>query len=145
MRRAPKRTPPASKNEMSTNRIAAMCGILLLMAVMAGGAWVAGERIVSPAEAAARTAPPTPSPVLVPAEKRVLSSEIITRGTARFGTPQPVALAPSALKANNAGLLTTVPLPNKQINEGDVLFTASGRPVMTLQGKMPAYRDLVPG
>ena len=69
---------------MSTSRTTALCGILLLMAVMAGGAWFAGERIVSPAEAAARTAPPTPSPILVPVEKRVLSSEIITRGTARF-------------------------------------------------------------
>ena len=130
---------------MSANRIAAMCGILLLMAVMAIGAWVAGERIVSPAEAAARTAPPAPSPILVPIEKRVLRSEIITRGTARFGTPQPIALAPSPLKTSAAGLLTTLPLPNTQFKEGDVLFTASGRPVMALQGKTPAYRDMVPG
>jgi peptidoglycan hydrolase-like protein with peptidoglycan-binding domain len=130
---------------MSTKRIATMCGILLLMAVMAGGAWFAGERIVSPAEAAARTAPPSPSPILVPIEKRVLSSEIITRGTARFGTPQPIALAPSALKTNASGLLTTLPLPNTQFKEGDMLFTASGRPVMALQGRTPAYRDLVPG
>src|SRR3954447_14828021 len=130
---------------MTTNRIVALCGLLLLMAAVAAGAWVAGERIESPAEAAARTAPPTPSPILVPVEKRVLSSEIITRGTARFGTPQPIALAPSALKLNNAELITTLPLPNKQFNEGDVLFTASGRPVMVLQGNTPAYRDIVPG
>lgn len=112
---------------------------------MAGGAWVAGERIVSPAEAAARTAPPTPSPILVPIEKRVLSSEIVTRGTARFGTPQPIALAPSTLKTNTAGLLTTLPASNTKFKEGDVMFTASGRPVMALQGSSPAYRDLVPG
>src|SRR6476660_7701574 len=130
---------------MNRSRTTALCGILVLMAVMAVGAWVVGERIESPAEAAARTAPPTPSPILVPVEKRVLSSEIITRGTARFGTPQPIALAPSALKTNNAGLITTLPLPNRQFNEGDVLFTESGRPVMVLQGKTPAYRDIVPG
>src|SRR3954464_15985861 len=136
---------PYEETSMTTNRIVALCGLLLLMAAVAAGAWFAGERIESPAEAAARTAPPAPSPILVPVEKRVLSSEIITRGTARFGTPQPIALAPSALKANNASLLTTLPLPNKQFNEGDVLFTASGRPVMALQGKTPAYRDIVPG
>src|SRR3954465_7951224 len=130
---------------MTTNRIVALCGLLLLMAAVAAGAWVAGERIESPAEAAARTAPPTPSPILVPVEKRVLSSEIITRGTARFGAPQPIALAPSALKTNASGLLTTLPLPNTQFKEGDVLFTASGRPVMALQGHMPAYRDMIPG
>jgi len=107
------------------------------MAVMAGGAWFAGERIVSPAEAAARTAPPAPSPIVVPVEKRVLSSEIITRGTARFGAPQPVALAPSPLKTNTAGLITTLPSPNTQFKEGEVLFTASGRPVMALQGPRP--------
>jgi peptidoglycan hydrolase-like protein with peptidoglycan-binding domain len=130
---------------MRTSRTTALCGILLLMAVMAGGAWFAGERIVSPAEAAARTAPPAPSPIVVPVEKRVLSSEIITRGTARFGAPQPVALAPSPLKTNTAGLITTLPSPNTQFKEGEVLFTASGRPVMALQGRTPAYRDLVPG
>lgn len=130
---------------MSRSRTTALCGILLLMAVMAGGAWLAGERIVSPAEAAARTAAPTPSPILVPVEKRILKSEIITRGTARFGAPQPIALAPSPLKMNAAGLITTLPLPNKQCKEGDLLFTASGRPVMGLQGQTPAYRDLVPG
>src|SRR5215216_401974 len=128
--RAPRNNRARRGTVMSTSRTTALCGILLLMAVMAGGAWFAGERIVSPAEAAARTAPPTPSPILVPIEKRVLSSEIITRGTARFGTPQPVALAPSGLKTNASGLLTTLPLPNTQFKEGDVLFTASGRPVM---------------
>jgi peptidoglycan hydrolase-like protein with peptidoglycan-binding domain len=130
---------------MSRNRTVVLCCLLALMAAMAAGAWVAGERIVSPAEAAARTAPPTPSPILVPIERRVLSSQIVTRGTARFGTPQPVALAPSSLKMNTAGVLTTLPQPNAQFKEGDVVFTASGRPVMVLQGAAPAYRDMVPG
>jgi peptidoglycan hydrolase-like protein with peptidoglycan-binding domain len=130
---------------MSKKRIIVLCCVLALLAVCAGGAWVAGERIVSPAEAAARTAPPTPSPILVPIEKRVLSSQIITRGTARFGIPVPIALAPSALKANAAGLLTTVPRPNMQFKEGDVICTVSGRPVLLLQGATPAYRDIVPG
>lgn len=130
---------------MSRNRIIILCCVLAFLAVCAGGAWVAGERIVSPAEAAARTAPPTPSPILVPIEKRTLSSQIITRGTARFGTPVPIALAPSPLKTNVAGLLTTVPRPNSQFKEGDVICTASGRPVLILQGATPAYRDIVPG
>jgi peptidoglycan hydrolase-like protein with peptidoglycan-binding domain len=130
---------------MNRNRTVLLGCILALMAVMAGGAWVAGKQIVSPAEAAARTAPPTASPILVPIEKRVLSSQIVTRGTARFSTPQPIALAPSALKTNTAGLLTTVPVANKQFNEGDVIFTASGRPVMVLQGTTPAYRDMIFG
>jgi peptidoglycan hydrolase-like protein with peptidoglycan-binding domain len=104
-----------------------------------------GGKILSPAEAAARTAPPAPSPILVPIEQRVLSSEIVTRGTARFGLPQPISIPPSVLKANAAGLITTLPMANTQFKEGDVMLTTSGRPVLVLQGDIPAYRDLVPG
>ena len=113
--------------------------------LLASGGWVAGSRIESPAEAAARTAPPTPSPILVPVEERVLSSNIVTRGTARFGLPQPISIAPSALKANTQVLITTLPTRNTQFEEGDVMLTTSGRPVFVLQGEIPAYRDLVPG
>jgi peptidoglycan hydrolase-like protein with peptidoglycan-binding domain len=49
------------------------------------------------------------------------------------------------LKANNSGLITNLPVVNKQFNEGDVLLTTSGRPVFVLQGSTPAYRDIVPG
>ncbi len=129
---------------MSGKRIVALFCVLALVAAAAVGGWVAGSRIVSPAEAAARTAPPTPSPILVPVQRRVLSSKIVTRGKARFGLPQSISIAPSALKAG-AGLITTLPLRNTQLDEGDVMLTASGRPVFVLRGKIPAYRDLVPG
>ncbi len=129
---------------MAGKRITILFGVLAIVAAAASGAWFAGSRIESPADAAARTAPPKPSPILVPVEERVLSSEIITRGTVRFGLPQPVSIAPSPLKTS-AGLITTLPLRNTQFSEGDVLLTASGRPVFVLQGEVPAYRDLVPG
>ncbi len=119
--------------------------VLALVAVMALGGWVAGLRIESPAEVAARTAAPTPSPILVQIEERVLSSNIVTRGTARFGLPHPISIAPSPLKPNRAGFITTLPTRNTQLREGDVMFTISGRPVLVLQGEVPAYRDLVPG
>jgi hypothetical protein len=125
-------------------RAAALYWILgaVLVAMVLG--WAAGSRIESPADAAARTAPPTPSAILVPVEERVLSSTVVTRGTARFGLPKVVALSPSPLKGS-PGLITTLPLRNTQIAEGEVMFTASGRPVLVLQGRAPAYRDLVPG
>ncbi len=118
--------------------------VLAIVVVAAIGGWLAASWIQSPADVAARTAPPTPSPILVPVEERVLSSDIVARGRARFGLPYPISIAPSALKAN-AGLITTLPLRNTQIEEGGVILTASGRPVFVLQGKIPAYRDLVPG
>lgn len=129
---------------MSRNRIIVLLLVLALVALAGIGAWLAASRIESPADAAARTAPPAPSPILVPIEERVLSSNIVTRGTARFGLPQPISIAPSVLKPN-PGLITTVPLKNTQMPEGSVMLTASGRPVFLLAGDTPAYRDLVPG
>lgn len=129
---------------MATKRINILYGALAAVAAAAAGAWWAGSRIESPAEVAARTAPPPPSPVLVPVEERVLSADVVTRGTVRFGLPQPISIAPSTLKAG-AGLIATLPVRNTQVEEGGVLLTASGRPVFVLQGDVPAYRDLVPG
>ena len=129
---------------MAAKRVNVLYAALAATAAAAAGAWWAGSRIESPAEVAARTAPPAPSPVLVPVEQRVLSSDIVTRGTVRFGLPQPISIAPSLLKGG-AGLIATLPLRNTPIEEGSVLLTASGRPVFVFQGMIPAYRDLVPG
>jgi len=129
---------------MSKKRILTISIVIALVIFVAAGSWIAGSTIKSPAEAAARTAPPKASPILVPVEERVLSSNIIARGTARFGLPQAISVAPSALKAN-AGLITSLPLRNDALNEGDVILTASGRPLFVLQGQTPAYRDLSPG
>jgi multidrug efflux pump subunit AcrA (membrane-fusion protein) len=122
-------------------RLAWMIGAILL--ALAGG-WLAGSRIESPADAAARTAPPSPSAILVPIEARVLSSNVVVRGTARFGLPQPISIAPSLLKPA-PGLITVLPLRNDQVEEGGTLLAASGRPLLVLAGRIPAFRDLVPG
>jgi hypothetical protein len=117
--------------------------IALVVAALATG-FLAARLVESPADAAARTAAPTASPILVPVEERVLSSNIVTRGTGRFGLPRTISVAPSSLK-RTVGLITTLPLRNAQIQEGGEMLTASGRPLLILQGETPAYRDLVPG
>jgi len=129
---------------MEGKRTTALAGVLAGAAVIAVGAWVAGARIESPADAAARTAPPTPSPILVPVEHRVLSSNVVTRGTGRFGLPLRISIVPSGLKPGPA-LIATLPLRNARLEEGDVMLAASGRPLFVLQGRVPAYRDLAPG
>ena len=128
---------------MKGNRIVVLTSVLATISVAALIAWAAGSRIESPADAAARTAPPAPSAILVPVEQRVLGANVVTRGTARFGLPQPVSIAPSSLKLQ-ASLITTLPTRNAQLEEGSVLMTASGRPVFIFQGEVPAYRDLTP-
>lgn len=122
-------------------------GIVLTVAVVSSVAgWLASRRIQSPADAALQTAPPTPSPILVPVERRVLRTTVVTRGTGRFGLPQPISVVPSPTK-KRAGLIATLPLPNTntQFREGEVVLSASGRPLFVLQGEAPVYRDMGPG
>jgi len=127
-----------------TNRKRILAVSLVVVISVAIVSWIAGANIQSPAEAAARTAPPTPSPILVPVETRVLTSDVVTRGTARFGSPQSITLAPSALKSGTE-VITKLPERGDPLEEGDVLLIASGRPVFIFQGEIPVYRDLVPG
>lgn len=129
---------------MSKRRLLTLTFVLAFVIVSAGGGWLVGSTIQSPAEAAARTAPPEPSPILVPVEERVLTADVVTRGTARYGLPTSISLAPSGLKPE-AGVVTTLPIRGTQLGEGDILLTASGRPLFVLQGEIPAYRDFVPG
>ena len=123
-------------------RIAAV--VLAVVIVAAAIGWVAGRQISSPAEVASRTAPPDAAPILVPAEERVLSTDIVTRGTARFGSPQQLSLATSALKSQ-PGVAAKLPAIGRELGEGDLVFTTSGRPVFLLTGEQPAFRDLGPG
>ena len=106
--------------------------------------WGAATRIRSPAEVAARTAPPTPSAITVPVERRVLSSDVVARGTVRYGAPISVLLPASSIRKTNA-ILTSAPVKGKDLTEGSVAFTVSGRPAFVLQGAVPAYRDIGPG
>ena len=106
--------------------------------------WVANEQIRSPAEVAARTAAPEPTPILVPVEEKVLVSNVVTRGTAHYRSPKRLSLTASLLKSSRQ-VVTSLPARGARIGEGDVLLTVSGRPVFLLSGALPSYRDLGPG
>ena len=120
---------------------ALVVGVVILSAV---GGWVAGSRIRSPAEIAAQSAAPDASPILVPAELRTVSADVVTRGTGRFGSPQTLTTSPSALKPST-GIVTNVPGPGTEVGEGGVVMTATGRPVFLLAGDRLGVRDLGPG
>jgi multidrug efflux pump subunit AcrA (membrane-fusion protein) len=117
--------------------------------VLAFGGWVAGGQIRSPAQIAAETAAPNPSAITVPVERRVLSSEVIGRGTVRYGSPQPVVLATSEAKQSagsaSSDIVTTRPRRGARFGEGTTVMSVSGRPVFVLRGAMASHRDLGPG
>ena len=113
-------------------------------------AWFVGQGIRSPAQIAAETAAPDPSAITVPVEKRVLSSEVIVRGTVRYGSPQPVVLAASNVKAGSgtgsgSDIVTTRPRRGSKFSEGSTVMSVSGRPVFVLRGAMASHRDMGPG
>jgi len=106
--------------------------------------WFASSRIQSPAEAAARTAPPVPTAILVAVEERRLASKIVSRGTAHYGSPRTVSVTSSKLKAGPR-VVTSLPATGAVIKQGDAVLTISGRPVFLFDGAQPTYRDLGPG
>jgi hypothetical protein len=136
---------------MSIRRHKRTVWVVLGVAVaLALGAWVAGGQIRSPAQIAAETAAPNASDITVPVERKVLSSEVIVRGTVRYGSPQPVVLATSELKQGSGGggssdIVTTRPRRGARFGEGTVVMSVSGRPVFVLRGAQPSHRDLGPG
>lgn len=119
-------------------------GVIGLVVVTSVGGFFAGSRITSPAEVASRTAPPDASLILVPVEERVLSADVVTRGTGRFGSPQKLSVGTSALKPN-PGIVADLAIAGAQLVEGDVAANASGRPLFLLVGARTMSRDLGPG
>lgn len=120
--------------------------VLMVGAVLVAflATWVAAAQIRSPAEVAARTAAPEPSLILVPVVEKVLSTRVVTRGTAHFGSPRDLEVTPSKLKSGPR-VVTRLPARGERVAGGEVLATVSGRPVLVLEGRLPAYRDLGPG
>ncbi len=119
-------------------------GIVALVVASSVGGWLVGRRITSPAEVAARTAAPEASAILVPVESRQLTSDVITRGSGQFGSPEKLTVATSALKSA-PGIVAELPTLGTEVAEGQAIMTASGRPLLLMQGVQPMARDLGPG
>ncbi len=125
-------------------RTVALAGLLGGVVIVAAAGYLAGTRVQSAAEIAARKSPPPPSVITVPVERTVLSTEVITRGTVQFGASREVVLPSSALKTGSR-VVTSAATAGAEVKEGDVAMAISGRPVFVLQGAQPIYRDLAPG
>ncbi|MGH9136114.1 MAG: hypothetical protein ACRD0G_03585 [Acidimicrobiales bacterium] len=115
---------------------------LLLIAGVAAVGWIAGTRVRSPESAAAKAAPPDPSPITAPVERRVLSSRVVTRGDVVPGQSATVT-GP----ASEDDLVVTAVFADvgDELLEGDRVVEVSGRPVVVLEGAVPAFRAMRPG
>jgi peptidoglycan hydrolase-like protein with peptidoglycan-binding domain len=88
--------------------------------------------------------------VTVPIVRRTLSTEVIVRGTVRYGAPQPVVLATSGLKlaatkGGTSDIVTRAPIKGGRLSAGGLAMAVDGRPVFVLPGGVPMHRDLSAG
>ncbi|MEV0897785.1 peptidoglycan-binding domain-containing protein [Actinoplanes sp. NPDC049802] len=120
----------------------------LLYAVLAAvlvtvGALAVATRLKSPAQVAAETAPPPPSTLTEPVERRVLNASVVLRG--KVGAEQSVEVR---ARGGTEGTPVVTALKvgyGAEVTSAQVLMEISGRPVFALPGATPAYRDLRPG
>jgi peptidoglycan hydrolase-like protein with peptidoglycan-binding domain len=127
---------------MSRRTMAIMVAAAVAVSVLA--TWIASARVRSPAEIAARTAPPQPSAILASVQTRELASKVVSRGTGRYGSPVTVTVNRSSLKRGRP-IVTSLAGTGATVQEADIVATVSGRPVFVLAGAQPSYRDLGPG
>ncbi|MGE0309140.1 MAG: peptidoglycan-binding protein, partial [Acidimicrobiia bacterium] len=130
----------------STKRLRLLAIVVCIALASAVGGWLLGRRVKSPAEAAAERKPPQASLITVPIEEKVLSSDVVIRGTIRYAEPKKVGLAgPLGGAAAVSPIVTKAPARGADLNDGDVVVEASGRPVFALVGADPMYRAITPG
>ena len=121
-----------------------LVGVSTVAAVSLGVGVVAGTRITSPEDAAAKTAAPKASQITVPVEKKALSSKVVGRGDGSFDGAVNIRVETSGL-GTPAIVTGKVPKVGSTITEGKALLEITGRPVIGLAGVLPMYRTLTPG
>ncbi|GAB3652369.1 hypothetical protein GCM10027589_09810 [Actinocorallia lasiicapitis] len=104
----------------------------------------ASTLVKSPEQLAAEAEAPKASVISATVERRVLRETVTLRGTVAPGRTIEVSPAASA----EAGKLVVSAPPLKvgrRVRAGEVVSVISGRPIIALPGKVPAYRDLRQG
>jgi peptidoglycan hydrolase-like protein with peptidoglycan-binding domain len=119
-----------------------LAGIAVGVIAMSATGLAAARLIESPSQLAARSAAPAPAPITGVARMRVLRNAIVLAGTVRAGhTVTVTASAPYPT------LIVTSMLARlgHRVWPGHVIVQVDGRPVLLLEGRLPAYRNLREG
>ncbi|MEU9159232.1 peptidoglycan-binding domain-containing protein [Streptomyces sp. NPDC048424] len=118
-------------------------------ALMAIGGLLATTFVKSPAQVAAETGPPAQGALTAEVERRVLAQTLVMRGS--VVADQSVEVSPQGIRSGDgagSGAAMVTKLPPKAgdpVTAGQLIAEVSGRPVFTLHGTQPMYRDLKPG
>ncbi len=113
-------------------------------ALLAVGGLVGSTEVKSPAQLAAAQGPPSASLLTAEVRDQVLAQQVVTRGS--VVADGSVTVDPTAAQGAGPLVVTRTPVAvGAAIKPGQVIVEVSGRPVIALPGKLPAYRDLKPG
>jgi hypothetical protein len=121
-------------------QVVVVLGLVIVAGVAVAG-WIAGSRVQSPETAAARAAPPEASLITAPVEQRVLSSRVVARGDVVPGQSATVSGPVSESGSTVTGVFVEV---GDELLEGNRVVEVSGRPVIVLEGAVPAFRAMRP-
>lgn len=134
--------PPAAVDPIRRRQRGALF-IAVMCAVISTAGLVASTLVESPQEQRASAGAPPASILNAVVERRVLESVVISRGTVTAATRLEVTPVVEGAKAQ---VVTRVAAGvGDEVQGGQVLAAVSGRPLVVLPGRVPAYRDLKPG
>lgn len=121
-----------------------MLAVAVAAAVLSGTGLGLSVLVKSPAQQAAEQAPPSPSILTAPVQRKVLHASLSVRGTVGPASSVRVPVVTPA-GADVAAISRTQRAVGDELRPGSVLIEVSGRPVIILRGAVPMYRDLNPG
>ncbi|MFG2600595.1 peptidoglycan-binding protein [Streptomyces sp. NPDC048462] len=140
---APGGEPPAARGLVRRRRVllAVVVGCLVCTGAGAGAATL----IKSPAQAAAETVAPRPDVLTAPVVRKVLAQSVVTRGKVTASQRAEITAGGSAKDVGRSVVTKVKVKAGETVKAGQVMVEVSGRPIVLLQGAIPAYRDLMPG
>jgi len=119
-----------------------LAGVAIGVIAMSATGLAAARLIESPNQLAAHSAAPAASVITGVARMRILSDDIVLRGSVRAGrTVEVKASAPYA----SVVVTKMIARLGGRVRPGHVIAEIDGRPIILLRGSLPAYRDLREG
>lgn len=114
---------------------------VILMIVSVVCTWLLSAHFQSPAQRAAKAAPPPPAAITAQVREGSLKDSISGRATVAPG--RALAIPLSAVQGN---VVTGLPMrEGERVTSGSVVLETNGRPLIVIQGEFPMYRDLSVG
>lgn len=129
-------------SKFGRGKVVAAVSIFALAVILFG--ILAAGLIKSPATVAAEAAPPPASTLTEPATLRQISRTVLSSGT--VGPAVVYEARAGASKEDTLNVFTSVKVKRgDSVRAGERIVEIGGRPVIVLPGRVPTYRDMVPG